>query len=347
MLLVIIVAIILIVPAAFFIIGTVISGPQYKGPVTDHFDGKKFTNPTGVEAKGLKDVLTWMTQRKRREWKEQSDGVYGKRPLAHYKDGIRITFVNHTTFLIQAGGLNILTDPVWSKRTSPFRWIGPKRMRPPGIKLEDLPRIDVILLSHNHYDHLDVATMRVLTGAHHPRIVTPLGVGAFLETVGIKNSTDTDWWDELALSEQIKVTSVPAQHFSGRGMLDRDKSLWCGYVLSTPHGQIYFAGDTGYNDKTFVEIGRKFESIRVSLIPIGAYKPEWFMSPIHVSPFEAVLIHKDVRSQKSIASHFGTFPLADDGADDPVEDLSKALRQNNLSKEEFITLTEGEALVID
>jgi L-ascorbate metabolism protein UlaG (beta-lactamase superfamily) len=344
---IIILGLIILVPASFVVIGMILSGPRYKGPVTDHFDGRKFINPTGIQAKGLKDVLTWMTQRKRKEWKEEKNRVFGKRPLAHFKDGIRITFVNHTTFLIQVAGLNILTDPVWSKRTSPFQWIGPKRMRMPGIKLEDLPRIDVVLLSHNHYDHLDVPTMRIVTGAHHPRIITPLGVAAFLETVGIKGSADVDWWDEVTLSDKVKITSVPAQHFSGRGMLDRDASLWCGYVLSTPHGQIYFAGDTGYNDKTFVDIGQRFAPIKVSLIPIGAYKPEWFMSPIHVSPFEAVLIHREVGSKKSIASHFGTFPLADDGADDPVEDLSKALLQNNLSKDEFVTLTEGEAVVVE
>jgi L-ascorbate metabolism protein UlaG (beta-lactamase superfamily) len=330
------------VPVIFFTIGAMLSAPRYHGPVTDHFDGKKFINPTGVQAKGLKDVWRWMLNRKREPWQLQKSDQRGKRPLDFFKDGIRITFVNHSTFLIQADGVNILTDPVWSPRTSPFTWAGPKRMREPGLRFEDLPRIHYVLLSHNHYDHLDIKTMHLIHGAHHPeKIITPLGVKSFLDQEKVNSSIEMDWWDEVNLNDRIKVQAVPAQHFSGRGMLDRDATLWCGYVLTTTAGKIYFAGDTGYNEKTFKEIGERNGGFELSIIPIGAYKPRWFMSPIHADPAEAVKIHLDVKSKVSVASHFGTFPLADDGANDPVDDLQEALAKNNLTSQQFLVLKEG------
>jgi L-ascorbate metabolism protein UlaG (beta-lactamase superfamily) len=338
--------IILLVVGIFIFRLRTLSGPQYKGPVSDHFDGKKFKNPTGIPAKGLADVFKWMMTRQRKKWTEKTGLLPGKRPLDHFNDGIRITFVNHSTFLIQVDGLNILTDPVWSRRVSPYTWAGPKRTRPPGIRMDDLPRIDLILLSHNHYDHLDMRTLQILNGGHHPQFITPLGVGALLETNFIRGSTDLDWWQEKSVSNKLVVSCVPAQHFSGRGMSDRDATLWCGYVLQTTFGNIYFAGDTGYNDKTFVEIGTRFERMKVSLIPIGAYKPQWFMGPIHVSPEQAVTIHQEVRSEKSIGCHFGTFPLADEGPDDPVEDLAHSLTRQSIPRDQFITLTEGESIVI-
>jgi L-ascorbate metabolism protein UlaG (beta-lactamase superfamily) len=336
--------ILIAIPVIIIIIGFNLSGPKYRGPVTDHFNGKQFINQGGYVAKGLKEVFTWMLNRKREPWTENTTPAYGTRPLEWYKDGIRITFVNHSTFLIQVDGVNILTDPIWSKRASPFTWSGPKRMSYPGIRLEDLPKIHVVLLSHNHYDHLDLMTMRTIFGAHHPKIVTSLGVKAFLDEQRISGATDLDWWDEVEINENITVQAVPAQHFSGRGMFDRDATLWCGYVLKTTKGKIYFAGDTGYNEKTFKEIGDKLGPFEVSLIPIGAYKPRWFMSPIHTSPDEAVKIHIEVKSKNSIATHFGTFPLADDGMNDPINDLITALNENNISQEKFKILQKGEAV---
>jgi L-ascorbate metabolism protein UlaG (beta-lactamase superfamily) len=329
-------------PLIITVIGAMLSAPRYRGPVSDHFNGKKFTNPTGVEAKGLREVFKWMFTRKRTPWTENKT-EHGPRPLAFFKDGIRITFINHTTFLIQVDGINILTDPVYSKRVSPFSWAGPQRMRAPGIRFEDLPKIHAVLLSHNHYDHLDIKTMRVLQAAHHPQIVTPLGVKAFLDQQQIVGAKDLDWWDQTTLFDMIKVTAVPAQHFSGRGSLDRDATLWCGYTIETGSGKIYFAGDTGYNDVTFKEIGKRVGDLKVSIIPIGAYKPRWFMSPIHADPEEAVKIHVDTKSPVSIASHFGTFPLADDGYEDPVNDLKIALEKYRLSQNDFFTMKEGES----
>ncbi|MGC1243472.1 MAG: MBL fold metallo-hydrolase [Chryseosolibacter sp.] len=338
---------ILAVPMIMILVGAILSGPKYRGPVTDHFDGKKFLNPQNMKAKGGMEVFRWMISRKPGPWEENFVVHQSKHPLGHFKDGIRITFVNHSTFLIQVDGLNILTDPVWSRRVSPFAWLGPKRMKLPGLRFEDLPRIHVVALSHNHYDHLDVQTMRMVFGAHHPRIIAPLGVKAFLEKEFITGAAETDWWDELALDNGVKIQSVPAQHFSGRGFLDRDATLWCGYVFKTSFGNIYFAGDTGYNEVSFKEIPLRCGSIRVSMLPIGAYKPGWFMSPIHVSPEESIRIHKDVGSETSIAMHFGTFPLADDGQDDPANDLRIAMRANNLHAEEFLLFNEGEARVFE
>jgi L-ascorbate metabolism protein UlaG (beta-lactamase superfamily) len=183
----------------------------------------------------------------------------------------------------------------------------------------------------------------MLFGAHHPKIIVPLGVKAFLDGQYISGATELDWWEQSTLSETVGIQSVPAQHFSGRGLLDRDATLWCGYVIKTSHGNLYFAGDTGYNAVTFKEIGSRCAPIKISMLPIGAYKPTWFMSPIHVSPEESVQIHLDVQSATSIGMHFGTFPLADDGEDDPVADLQMALGKYQLHKESFIVLKEGES----
>lgn len=325
-------------------IGFFLSGPKYKGSVSDHFDGKQFSNPTGLKAKGLGDVLQWMLKRKQGPWKENKEIPFGDKPVST-SDELRITYVNHSTFLIQVAGINILTDPVWSERTSPFQFAGPKRMRPPGIKFEDLPKIDVVLLSHNHYDHLDLPVMRKIYQLHKPKIVAPLGVKAFLEQNNISGHGDLDWWDEITLNNSLKVQAVPAQHFSGRGTFDRDATLWCGYVIKRKEGNIYFVGDTGYNEKTFKEIGERCAPITVALVPIGAYKPQWFMSPIHCSPEEAVKIHLEVKAKVSIADHYGTFPLADDGEDDPKVELIKAMEKLNVPNEQFLLLKEGRHMI--
>ncbi|MBT1703086.1 MBL fold metallo-hydrolase [Chryseosolibacter indicus] len=335
---------VIVATVTFFIsTGVVLSAPKHRGPITDHFDGKRFSNPTGIKEQKATDVVRWMLTRKKGPWKEDKTSKYGNRPLDFYKDGIRITYVNHTTFLIQVDGINILTDPIWSRRASPFSWTGPKRMRLPGIKFEDLPRIHLVLLSHNHYDHLDVATMRMVFGAHHPKILTPLGVKAYLDKLHVSGSTDLDWWNEQTINEKLSIQCVPAQHFSGRGLTDRNGTLWCGYVIKSSYGNIYFAGDTGYNDTTFKDIGAKAGPFKVSIIPIGAFKPVWFMSPIHCSPEEAVKIHFDTNSEVSIASHFGTFALADDGLEEPVMELHRSLVKYNLAPSKFLVLKEGDA----
>lgn len=342
-----IIGFLLLLVLLLFAVGIFMSAPRYRGKRSDHFDGARFQNPGGLKSKGAAEVLKWMLHRERDPWTADLRPQYGKRPLAHFKGGIRVTFVNHATFLIQVDGLNILTDPVWSMRVGPFESIGPKRMKLPGIRLEDLPRIDVVALTHNHYDHLDVTTMRTVFAAHHPRIMTPLGIKAFLDGHYIAGATEGDWWDEIALSERVRIQFVPAQHFSGRGLLDRDATLWCGYVIKSSAGNIYFAGDTGYHQPMFKMIHERCGPMRLSMLPIGAYKPAWFMAPIHASPEEAVRMHRDVASEASVGMHFGTFPLADDSAEGAVQDLQNALERYQIANEAFLILKEGEYRVFE
>lgn len=342
-------AIVALITVTFFvmlIIGALLSGPKYRGAVSDHFNGSQFLNPAGIRAKGGAELLKWMLSRKRGPWGKEVVERYGKHPLAHFKDGIRVTFVNHSTFLIQVDGVNILTDPVWSRRASPFRWVGPKRMTSPGLRFGDLPRIHLVLITHNHYDHLDIETLRMVVGAHHPEVVAPLGVKKFLDRYYVNEVTELDWWQPTE-KHGLSVTSVPAVHFSGRGLLDRDATLWCGYVIRSTRGNIYFAGDTGYHEETFAEVASRCGPFRLSFLPIGAYKPEWFMSPIHVSPEKAVQIHQLVGSRNSVAMHFGTFPLADDGRDEPVDDLQSALRTSGIPEGQFLALEQGEVTVFE
>lgn len=332
----------IVVLLAINVLGAVLSGPRYSGPVSDHFNGTRFINSGGAEAKGPLEVIKWLLTRKRSKWNKKTNVPYGPKPETRVHEGAKITFVNHSTFLIQVNGLNILTDPVWSERASPFSFAGPKRMRPPGLDINDLPPIDIVLISHNHYDHLDLPTLRMIIKMHRPRIFTPLGVKDFLCKKKIDVTKDMDWWDEFELQQHVKIICVPAQHFSGRGTADRDGTLWCGYLITRPGGNIYFVGDTGYSNRIFKEVGSRFAPIRISLIPIGAYKPVWFMSPIHCSPEQALQIHLDLKSQTSIAAHFGTFPLADDGQDEPLQDLEAARADKNIAPGDFIALNEGE-----
>ena len=326
---------------AFMIgVGYFISAPKYKGEASDHFDGKKFFNPDCDGPKGFADVFKWLLTRKRTRW-QKNNSTFNLKPVERIESGLRITFINHTTFLIQLNGLNILTDPIWSERASPFAWAGPKRMQPPGVKLQDLPKIDIILLSHNHYDHLDIPTLKRIHQRFRPKTFTGLGVGEFLKRKGMDGFVEMDWWQQTNLSDAIHLQAVPAQHFSGRGMFDSNATLWMGFVLKTSEGNIFFAADTAYNNYMFKQIGERCSPILVSIIPIGAYQPRWFMGPVHCSPDEAVKIHLDVRSQQSIGSHFGTFPLADEGREQPVIDLKKALQENQIPEDKFIALKEG------
>jgi L-ascorbate metabolism protein UlaG (beta-lactamase superfamily) len=343
-----ILAFLLLVIFVFLLTGILVSAPVYKGPVTDHFDGTRFKNYNNVKAKGLYDVLKWMITRHKGEWSKETKKEIPTRklPISELSSS-SVTFINHSSFLIRTNEINILVDPVYSERVSPFGFIGPSRVREPGLDFEDLPKIDLVLISHNHYDHLDMPTIRKIHQRHQPRFIVPLGVKAQFLRKEISMVDEMDWWQTLNFNDSISVTAVPAQHFSGRGMLDRDKTLWCGYALDLTKGRIYFTGDTGYNSGLFKMISEKLSPIDLAIIPIGAYKPQWFMSPIHCSPEEAVQIHLTLRPQKSIACHFGTFALADDSQEDPITDLRSSLKDHHLSHNEFIVLGEGETFVMD
>ncbi len=333
------------------LIGYLVSAPHYKGPVSDHFDGKTFFTPGAEQPRGLGDVIKWQLNHDISErWPAYHNEAVGNVPDERVMAGsdatqpspVRVTYVNHSTVLLQFDGLNVLTDPIYENRVSPFSFLGPARNSPPGIRFDDLPKIDVLLLSHNHWDHLEIGTVKKLAARDKPRIICPLGVKAFLEQEGVSNVTEMDWQQALPVNDRTTVHCVPAQHFSGRGMFDRNATLWAGYVVDNKAvGKLYFAGDSGYGPH-FKAIGKQFGPVRLALIPIGAYKPNWFMSPVHVNPAEAVQIHRDVRAQQSMAIHFGTFPLADDGEGEPVADLKKALLAQDIELGRFRALKNGE-----
>lgn len=241
----------------------------------------------------------------------------------------RLQWIGHSTFFIQCDGKNVLTDPIWSRRASPFHFLGPKRHRDPGISLESLPKIDYILISHNHYDHLDLYSCLELYKANPDVVfVVPLGLKQWFLNHNMPNVEELDWWQKIEIGS-TQITAVPSQHFSGRAFNDRNKSLWCGYVIEFKNKCLYYAGDTGYNTSYFNEIAKRFNSIDISLIPIGAYAPREFMKAAHVTPKQALQIHRDVQSKLSIGCHYGTFTLADEPLKRPAYDFYLARKENN------------------
>lgn len=317
--------------------------PRY--PVSDHCDGTRFFNP-GENPRGLRALLRWQLGRRRGAWPDWVE-LRARPPLAAAPGpgGGAVTFVNHATFLLQFPGLNVLTDPTWSDRCSPVSWAGPRRVHAPGVPFAELPRIDLVLLSHNHYDHLDLPTLRRLHATHRPLIVTTLGNRDFLAGAGIAGAVELDWWQSHQVGDAAKVTITPAQHFSARGLGDRMQTLWGGLALEIGRGRVLFAGDSGYFGG-FAEIGRRFGGFDLALIPIGAYEPRWFMGPVHCTPAEAIQIHRDVRSRQSLAMHFGCFPLADDGYQQPIDDFLVARAAARLPADEFILPEVGETRLV-
>jgi L-ascorbate metabolism protein UlaG (beta-lactamase superfamily) len=295
-----------------------------------HFDGRRFYNPGAPQARGFIDVLRWkLSSRPESSPRFIADVEQSIPPRSVDGSGLRITLVNHSTVLIQQRGSNILTDPIWSERASPVSWLGPKRRRKPGVRLEDLPRIDTVLLSHNHYDHLDLPTLRRIAADGHPSFIVAAGCARLLRSQRIEPVHELDWGESVTLSG-VTVHCVAAQHFSSRGIFDRDKTLWCGYLIESPDRRVYFAGDTGFGNH-FGQIRERFGSPNVALLPIGAYDPRWFMSPVHMSPEEALQAHRILGAQTSIAIHHGTFQLADDGIDTPPRKLIACRQDENFS----------------
>lgn len=258
-------------------------------------------------------------------------------------DGLCVTMVGHASLLIQAAGVNILTDPVWSERASPFRRVGPKRVTAPGIAFEDLPPIDVVLLSHAHYDHLDLDTLRRLDAEHGPLMAMPLGNDAVVRAgVPAARCVTGDWWGRLDLGGGMATTLTPANHWSNRWPSDTRMTLWSGHYLDTPAGAIWFVGDTGYGDGSiFGEVRERLGAPDVALIPIGAYAPRWFMAAQHVDPVEAVRIFTDVGAGRALGIHWGTFQLTDEAREAPVAELATALDAARIAPDRFVAAEAG------
>jgi L-ascorbate metabolism protein UlaG (beta-lactamase superfamily) len=268
--------------------------------------------------------------------------VEPRRPQKVGRDEVVVTFVGHATFLIQAGNTTLLTDPVFAERASPVSVAGPRRARAPGIRCDDLPAISLVLLSHNHYDHCDLPALRTLDRRFGAPLVTPLGNGRLLRGAGISHVEELDWWRRAATAP-LPVTLTPAQHFSSRNMLDRNRALWGGFLIEALGRRILFAGDSGYGSH-FREIGARLGPIDLALLPIGAYEPRWFMKDIHMNPAEAVQAHFDLGARQSVAMHYGTFQLTPEGIDDPVRALDRALRERGVAGERFRKLDVGESM---
>ncbi|MFT7689163.1 MAG: L-ascorbate metabolism protein UlaG (beta-lactamase superfamily) [Candidatus Azotimanducaceae bacterium] len=321
-----------------------VAGPIYRGQVLDNFDGKVFVNRTPLSQKPL-DVLSFGlgSLSKAEQWPSWIDNKPAEVPPASVSDGIRVTYINHATTLIQLRGLNILTDPIYSKRASPFQWAGPKRVRAPGISMSDLPNIDVILISHNHYDHLDVDTLKKLTARQEkpPLVLSGLGVGELLSKNGISKYIDMQW-GQVEQFEDVEFSFVECRHRSGRGISDQMKTLWGSFVIKSASGNVYFAGDTGYGPH-LKEHGELYGPFALSILPIGAYEPRWFMADVHMNPDDAVKAHEDLKSEQSLSIHFGVFQLTYEKIDGPAAALATALEAHEIDEANFWTLEPGEA----
>lgn len=297
-------------------------------PRSDHHDGRRFFTPGAprLDAR-FSSLLRFLVTRRPERWPAYRDEPPGPKPPARVPAGaLRVTYVNHATALLQLDGVNLLTDPIWSERAGLFGFVGPRRSRPPGIRFEDLPAIDAVLLSHDHYDHLDLATLRRLRQANPAmRIFAGLGLGRYLGGKGIAGASELDWGESAELAG-LRVTAAPSQHFSSRGLFDTNRTLWCAWVIGAEAGRVYFGGDTGYGPH-FRRTGEELGPFRLAILPIGAYRPAWFMGPVHENPAEAVAAMADLRARHAVGIHFGTFPLTDEGISRPLEELEFALSQ--------------------
>ncbi len=317
----------------------------YSGPTSDHFDGRIFFNPDGTPPGRFRDLLKWRLNGDRTKWPSEWPSPFPQAvPESRIEgSGLRVTMVGHATLLVQVAGLNILTDPVWSDRASPFSSIGPKRVAPPGIRFEDLPPIDLVLLSHNHYDHMDLATLSRLVAAFDPVIVTPLGNDAILGR-GLANARiSARDWGEAVEHGPARIHFEPVHHWSARGLGDRRMALWAGFALETPAGRIYHVGDTGFHDGiNYRAAAEKHGSFRLAILPFGAYEPRWFMKGQHQNPEEAVEGMLLCKADHVAGHHWATFQLTDEPIDEPREKLMAALAEKAVPANRFRPMRAGE-----
>jgi L-ascorbate metabolism protein UlaG (beta-lactamase superfamily) len=309
---------------------------------------QRFLNPTGTEPKGAIDLMKWVFLEKKAQWPRWIENSC-KATLKENLQGkdLNCVMVNHATLLLQLPEGNLLTDPVFSKRTSPFQWAGPARHRAPGLGLNQLPPIHTVLLSHNHYDHMDLNSLRSLWKKHDPVFLMPLMNSHFLKEAGIQSDKihELNWWQDFKFDSGFRVVLTPAQHWSSRGPRDRNQALWGGFWIENSHRKIFFAGDTGYADH-FHQIQKKLGSPALSLMPIGAYEPRWFMRDQHMNPEDAVQAHLDLQSELSLGIHWGTWQLTNEGFEDPLQALQLAKSKFSLLDSSFRPLSNGESLCL-
>ncbi len=320
--------------------------PYYNGPVSDHFDGSSFFFRRVVSDRSRGALLRWQASMwSRPPWPKTFPSPFRDTPPARVEgDALRVVPVGHATMLVQTQGLNILVDPVWSERASPVQWAGPRRVNAPGIALDDLPPLDLILLSHNHYDHMDAQTLMTLARTRPCRILTPLGNDTILRKFATPIPSEAhDWGDIVDVAPGVRVHFEPAQHWSARGISDRRKALWSSFVIETPGGKIYHVADTGYGDGAiFRDLFVKHGPMRLAILPIGAYDPRWFMQDQHVDPEESVRIFEDVGAAYGLAHHWGTFRLTNEPIDEPPKRLAIALERAGIAPGRFVTRRPGE-----
>ena len=298
--------------------------PYYRGPRTDHFDGRHFFNEEPFEEQQPSELARWQLDRHRGKWPD-SAAIPAPAPPARVGGGaLRVTMVNHATVLLQMDSLNILTDPVWSARVGLEGRFGVRRHRPPGIPFDSLPRIDIVLISHDHYDHMDLPSLRRLQQRYHPRIITGLGNPGYLATQGVQGAEQLDWWQSASLARGVRLTAVPARHWSGRTLSDRYERLWEGFVIEGARDTVYFAGDTGWG-RMYRELHARWSRFTLALLPVAPFRPRWYMARKHLSPDDAVRVAIETRSAMVIPIHWGTFELGDDGESEAVDTLRAAV----------------------
>ncbi|MDF1780682.1 MAG: MBL fold metallo-hydrolase [Alcanivoracaceae bacterium] len=311
--------------------------PFYKG---------RYRNFTRTASHGLSQLLKWQTAPGRRFPKGKEFPLIkpDAQALVSAPDAPQLTWIGHSSFLFQFAQCNVLTDPVFAERASPLTFAGPKRYTDAAMQVADLPRIDIVLLSHDHYDHLCEKTVTQLHARFGDELLfcIPEGLTSWFAKRGIHNVVELRWWQSATIP-QGEVFCVPAQHFSGRGPFDRNASLWCGWIFEIQGYRLFFAGDTGYGP-VFETIGELFAPIDLALIPIGAYDPRWFMGPVHVAPEDSVRIHRDIGAKQSIAMHWGAFVLTDEPMDEPPQKLQQALQEQNIDADAFLVMAHGQTL---
>jgi L-ascorbate metabolism protein UlaG (beta-lactamase superfamily) len=334
----------------------------YSGPASDHFDGERFFNPDAIgpslsaQASGRRGFLNRWLSGERAEWPEQVPVAQTVPPRRVAGEEMRVTWIGHSTVLVQTAGLNILTDPYWSERASPFSFIGPERVRAPGVRFEDLPKIDLVLISHNHYDHLDLATLERLWERDRPLIVTSLGNDTILSRRGV-SSRAADWGEAVTLYDRrcgpamrcapsAQIIVERNHHWSSRWGTDRNRALWSGFTVKLPGGNLFFAGDTGFGDGSWVSEAAHNGPFRLAILPIGAYEPRDFMKTNHINPEEAVRIFETLKPGRALGVHWGTVQLTFEPIDDPVRRLEALKRQRGIAPDRFVATPAGQTFEV-